>query len=172
MIPEVTITCSGKKYFINSVTVEQYKRYVNLMQRNHSKKTADAAFFSKRILQEIFGNKLPLVELGEMDVVEFLTASKTVHFIMQDIIPRKFVELAGDNPVEQEESAFDEYDRENGYEEDEPEEDEWQRCRDNIDRIVKTSIRLLNNSYSQCMREDIMELLDYLKFELETISEN
>lgn len=172
MIPEVVITCGGKKHFINSVTVEQYKRYVDLMQRNHSKKTSDAAFFSKRILQEIFGNQLSLDELGEMDAEEYLAASKTVHFIMQDVIPRKFMELAGDNPVEREESAFDEYDRENGYEEDEPEEDEWQRCRENVDRIVKTSIRLLNNSYSQCMREDIVELIEYLKFELETINEN
>lgn len=172
MIPEVTITCSGQKLFFNSVTVEQYKRYVDLMQRNHSKKKSDAAFFSKRILQELFGNQLSLEELGEMDAAEFLTASKMVHFIMQDIIQRKFVELAGNNPVEREESAFDEYDRENGYEEDEPEEDEWQWRRENVDRIVKTSIRMLNNSYSQCMREDIIELLDYLKFELETIGEN
>lgn len=172
MIPEITITCAGKRHFINTVTVEQYKRYVDFMQKNHSRKMSDAAFFSKRILQEVFGNQMPLEELGEMDAAEFLTASKTVHFIMQDIIPRKFIELAGDSTVEREKSAFDEYDRENGYEEDEPEENEWQRCRENVDRIVKTSIRILNNSYSQCMREDIVELIDYLKFELETINEN
>lgn len=172
MIPEVTITCGGEEYFLNSVTVEQYKKYVDLMQRNRSKQMSDAAFFSKRILQEIFGNRFSFDVLGEIDVEEFLTASKTIHFIMQDIIPRKFVELAGNSAVEREESAFDEYDRENGYEDEEPEEDEWQRCRENIDRIVKTSIRLLNNSYSQCMREDIMTLIDYLRFELETINEN
>nr|UVX80368.1 MAG: hypothetical protein [Bacteriophage sp.] len=172
MIPEITITCAGKRYFINSVTVEQYKRYVDFMQKNHSRKTSDAAFFSKRILQEIFGNQMSLEELGEMDAEEFLAASKEIHFIMQDIIPRKFMELASDSPVEREKSAFDEYDRENGYEDEEPEEDEWQRCRENVDRIIKISIRILNNSYSQCMSEDIVALIDYIKFELETINEN
>lgn len=172
MIPEIIVTCKGQKFFSNSVTVEQYKRYVDLMLRNQSNKTSDAAFFSKRILQEIFENQMSLEELGEVDVIEFLTASKTIHFIMQDIIARKFAELAGNSMVEREESAFDDYDRENGYEEELDKRDEWQICRENIDRVIKASIRVLNNSYSQCMRENIIELLDYLKFELNTIDEN
>jgi len=34
-----------------------------------------ALFFNKRIIQEIFGNRMSLDELGEVDVIEFLTAS-------------------------------------------------------------------------------------------------
>lgn len=86
MIPEITITCSTGKVFINNITVEQYKKYAALMEKNGSDKITDALFFNKRIIQEIFGNRMSLDELGEVDVIEFLTASKGIHFIMQDIV--------------------------------------------------------------------------------------
>lgn len=71
-------------------------------------------------------------------------------------------------------SAFDDYDRENGYEDEDeqPEENQWKVCGEIVDRVVKIAIRLLKNSYSQCMKENIVTLLDYLKFELDTINEN
>ena len=75
MIPEITITCSTGKVFINNITVEQYKKYAALMEKNGSDKITDALFFNKRIIQEIFGNRMSLDELGEVDVIEFLTAS-------------------------------------------------------------------------------------------------
>ena len=76
--------------------------------------------------------------------------------------------------AEKEKSAFDEFDRENGYEDEpeEPEENQWKVCGEIVDRVVKIAIRLLKNSYSQCMKENIVTLLDYLKFELDTINEN
>ena len=55
MIPEITITCSTGKVFINNITVEQYKKYAALMEKNGSDKITDALFFNKRIIQEIFG---------------------------------------------------------------------------------------------------------------------
>ena len=162
MIPEISITCSTGKVFINSITVEQYKKYVALMEKNGS----------DRITQEIFGNRMSLEELGEADAVEFLTAAKGIHFIMQSIISQKLLNVVEVEQVEKEASAFDEYDIENGYEEEQPEQDTWKTCGEIIDRIVKIAIRLLKNSYSQCMREDIVALLEYLKFELDTIEEN
>ena len=54
MIPEITITCSTGKVFINNITVEQYKKYAALMEKNGSDKITDALFFNKRIIQEIF----------------------------------------------------------------------------------------------------------------------
>ena len=76
-------------------------------------------------------------------------------------------------PIEREASAFDEYDVENGYEDDvETEENPWKSCGEILDRVIKIAIRLLKNSYSQCMREDVVSLLEYLKFELDTVNEN
>lgn len=172
MIPEITITCSTGKIFINSVTVEQYKKYAALMEKNNSDKIMNAMFFNKKIIQEIFGNRMSLEELEKADVIEFLTAAKGIHFIMQNIISEKLLSVVEVEQVEKEASAFDEYDLENGYEEEQPEENTWKTCGEIIDRVVKIAIRLLKNSYSQCMREDIVALLEYLKFELDTIEEN
>ena len=172
MIPEISITCSTGKIFINSITVEQYKKYVALMEKNGSGRITDAMFFNKKITQEIFGNRMSLEELGEVDAVEFLIAAKGIHFIMQSIISQKLLNVVEVEQVEKEASAFDEYDIENGYEEEQPEQDTWKTCGEIIDRIMKIAIRLLKNSYSQCMGEDIVSLLEYLKFELDTIEEN
>ena len=172
MIPEIEITCRSGRIFTNSVTVEQYKKYVSLMERNTSGSRTDAMYFNMKIMQEMFGNRLSLSELGEVEAVEFLTASKGIHFIMQTIITESLLNIVDVEPIEKEESAFDEYDRENGYEEDEPMENQWKVCGEIMDRTVKIAIRILNNSYTDCMREDVLSLLKYLKFELDTIDEN
>lgn len=172
MIPEITITCGNKKVFINNITVEQYKKYAALMERNNSERITDALFFNKRIVQEIFGNRMSLEELGQADVIEFMAAAKATHFIMQDIISVELMNIVEVEPVEREESAFDEYDRENGYDDGIPEENTWKICGDIIDRLTKIAIRLMRESYGQCMGENIIELLKYLKFELETVNEN
>lgn len=174
MIPEIEVTCSGKRYFINSITVEQYKKYISLMEKNSTEKISGVMFFNKKIMQEMFGNELSLAAVGEIDAVEFLTAIKTVHFIMQNIVAEKMLNIVEVEQVEKEASAFDDYDRENGYEDEDeqPEENQWKVCGEIVDRVVKIAIRLLKNSYSQCMKENIVTLLDYLKFELDTINEN
>lgn len=172
MIPEISVTCGGRKIFINSITVKQYKRYIALMEKNVSDKITDAMFFNKKIIQETFGNRMPLEKLGGVDAVEFLTAAKGIHFIMQSIISQKLLDVVPAERVEREASAFDEYDLENGYEEERLEQNAWTIYGEIIDRVVKIAIRLLKNSYSQCMREDIVALLEYLKFELDAIEEN
>ena len=174
MIPEIEVTCRGKRYFINSITVEQYKKYISLMEKNSTEKISGVMFFNKKIMQEMFGNELSLAAVGEIDAVEFLTAIKTVHFIMQNIVAEKMLNIVEVEQVEKEASAFDDYDRENGYEDEDeqPEENQWKVCGEIVDRVVKIAIRLLKNSYSQCMKENIVTLLDYLKFELDTINEN
>lgn len=174
MIPEIEVTCSGKRYFINSITVEQYKKYVSLMEKNSAEKISGVMFFNTKIMQELFENELTLAEIGEIDAIDFLTAIKTVHFVMQNIIAEKLLNIVEVEQVEKEKSAFDEYDRENGYEDEpeEPEENQWKVCGEIVDRVVKIAIRLLKNSYSQCMKENIVTLLEYLHFELDTINEN
>ena len=117
MIPELYITCSEKRLFANFITVKQYRRYAEFMQKNNGEKLSEAMFFNLKIIQEIFGNRISLEEIGKADVVEIMTAAKSVHFIMQEVISPKFLELTDDEPMQQEESVFDKYDLENGYEE-------------------------------------------------------
>ena len=173
MIPEIAITCRNERIFINNITIEQYKKYAALMERNGSEKITDAMFFNKKIIQEIFGNRMSLEELGGVDVIEFLTAAKGIHFIMQDIISNALLKIVETEPIEKEASAFDDYDKENGYDDEEQEkQNTWKICGDIIDRVTKIAIRLMRESYGQCMKENIIELLEYLKFELETVNEN
>ena len=47
----------------------------------------------------------------------------------------------------------------------------WSTQKEIIERIIKLTIRLTRNSYSECMNENIIELLEYLRFELDTIDE-
>ncbi len=179
MIPEIVVACHGTRYFVDSVTVGQYRDYVGLMEKNGSDDVSDIFFFNKKILQGMLGGRVSLAELGEMDVADFLVAVKQIHSVMQDIVSQRMLEVARtdadeDEAIEKEESAFDEYDQEFGYGEDTEEGggNVWKTCEEIIDRIVKISIRLMKNSYSQCMREDILSMLEYLKFELDTLDES
>lgn len=169
-MPEIYIVCGEEKYFVNCITVGQYRKYADLMKKNSSDVLSDAMFFNKKIAQEVFDSQMSLEELGETDAAEVLAATKTIHFVMQDIITPKFLELMND-PVEKEESAFDDYDRENGYEELEPQKSMWEICSENVDRIIQIAIKLLNNSYSQCLETDIVALLDYMKFAIKQVNE-
>lgn len=143
------------------------------MQRNDSNKKIDAMFLNKNIIKKMFSDIVSVAEIGKIDIIEFLIAIKGIHFIMQNIVSEKVLQIVEVEKIEKEESGFDEYDRENGYEDEgQNEENIWKSFKDIIDRIIKISIRITRNSYTQCMKEDIIELLDYLKFELDTINEN
>lgn len=167
-MPEIYITCNDVRLFVNTITVKQYRKYAELMQKNQSNHLSDAMFFNLKIVQEIFGNRMSLEQMEQIDVVEMLMASKTIHFIMQNIISPKFLELQ--EPIQREESAFDEYDMENGYVEEIETESIWEICGENIDCLVRIAIKLLKNSYSQCMDTDIVCLLDFIKFELKKLN--
>ena len=92
---------------------------------------------------------------------------------MQDVITKKFLDLNPEHPekIQKEKSAFDAYDEENGYNDEDPGENLWKICRENVDRIVKICINLMKNSYQQCIEADIMSLLDHAAFEIRTVDE-
>lgn len=156
------------------MSVEKYRAYTELMEKNGGDDVASAFQFNAAIMKMVFG--ISEREVLKADVVEQLAAAKMIHFVMQDIITQKFLELNPNRPeeVEQEKSAFDEYDEENGYNEAENQTDDeniWKVCRDNVDRVVKLCIKGLNDSLSNVMKSDIMSLLDHVAFEIKTINE-
>lgn len=128
--------------------------------------------FNAQIIKILFD--VPESVILQADVMEQLAAAKTIHFVMQDIVTPKFLELNPERPelIPEEKSAFDAYDEENGYN-DLPENTKnvWQICRDNLDRIVKLCVKDFNASITECMQTEIISLLDHLKFELATIKE-
>ena len=113
------------------------------MEKNNGDDIASAFQFNAAIMKMIFG--ISEREVLKADVAEQLATAKMIHFVMQDIITPKFLELNPNRPdeVEQEKSAFDDYDEENGYNEAEKQmldENIWKVCRDNVDRVVKLCI--------------------------------
>lgn len=156
------------------MSVEKYRTYTELMEKNNGDDVSSAFQFNAAIMKMIFG--ISEREALKADVAEQLATAKMIHFVMQDIITPKFLELNPNRPdeVEQEKSAFDDYDEENGYNEAEKQLDDeniWKVCRDNVDRVVKLCIKGLNDSLSNVMKSDIMSLLDHVAFEIKTINE-
>lgn len=129
-------------------------------------------YFNLRILQELYPERPTMTELKTVDMGQFLRAANAVHFVMQEVVTVKFRELSDVPPEEVQKSAFDDYDRENGYEDDEESGSIWEALKENVDRVVKIATRVLHTGYKECMESDIMTLLDYVKFEIETAEEN
>ena len=128
--------------------------------------------FNAQIIKILFD--VPESVILQADVMEQLAAAKAIHFVMQDIITPKFLELNPERPelVSEEKSAFDEYDEENGYNDlRENNKNVWQICRENLDRVVKLCVKGFNASIIECMQTEIISLLDHLKFELATVKE-
>lgn len=173
-MPELILPCGDEKECVcTAVTVRMYRRYTEIMEHNDSETAEDAISANAQILSEVFGITKRAAE--NADAEDFLTAAKQIHFVMQEAITQKFMELNPEHaePVEKEESAFDDYDEENGYNDEEnSEQNFWKTCRENLDRVVKLCIRLMKSSYKECMESDIISLLDYVAFEVRTIKEN
>ena len=169
-MPEMVLSCSGREHICRTVPVGLYRKYTEIMERNEGKSAADAVRCNCLILRTVFD--ISSGELSGVCAVEQLKAAKTVHFVMQEVITPKFLELNPERPQQQEASAFDEYDEEEGYNEEAETESVWRVLRENVDRVVKLCIRSFHDSYSKCMESDIMSLLDYVKFEIMTAGEN
>lgn len=142
------------------------------MQKNKSDDMLENIYFNLRILQELYPERPTMTELKTVDMGQFLRAANAVHFVMQEIVTVKFRELSDVPPEEMQKSAFDDYDKENGYEDEEESGSIWEALKENVDRVVKIATRVLNTGYKECMETDIMTLLDYVKFEIETAEEN
>lgn len=142
------------------------------MQKNQSGDMLENIYFNLRILQELYPERPTMTELKTVDMGQFLRAANAVHFVMQEVVTVKFRELSDVPPEEIQKSAFDEYDKENGYEDEGESGSIWEALKENVDRIVKIATRVLNTGYKECMETDIMTLLDYVKFEIETAGEN
>lgn len=142
------------------------------MQKNQSDDMLENIYFNLRILQELYPERPTMTELKTVDMGQFLRAANAVHFVMQEVVTVKFRELSDVPPEEIQKSAFDEYDKENGYEDEGESGSIWEALKENVDRIVKIATRVLNTGYKECMETDIMTLLDYVKFEIETAGEN
>lgn len=163
-MPELALACGGEEYACAWVSVRAYRKYTEIMERSEGCNAREALECGMEILRELF--RMPSGKLRKADAAELLAAVKEVHYVMQDIVTPKFLELSRGQVQEQEKSAFDAFDEEEGYNDILEPENVWKVCRENTDRVVKLCIRAFHDSYTQCMETDIMSLLDYVVFEI------
>lgn len=154
--------------------MKAYRAYCDLMSKDPNTDLLESMYFNMRILQELYTERPTMEELRTVQVSQMLKATNAVHFVMQQIVTPKFDALSDMEPVEVEKSIFDDYDKENGYTEEENRNqgNVWNALKENVDRIVKIGTRVLNTGYGECMQSDIMSLLEYVKFEVDTAGEN
>ncbi len=171
-MPELILPYGSDEKVRAAVSVGQYRRYTEIME-TETETADDAMEANVRIVSEIFG--VPMTQIRKMSMEDVAAVAKEIHFVMQEVITPKFLELNPEkvDPAVKEKSAFDEYDEENGYnEEEDTERNFWRVCRENTDRVVKLCIRLMKTSYRECMETDIISLLDYVAFEIRTLKED
>jgi len=116
-MPDLILPCVLEDYNCAAISVKMYRRYTEIMERNNSDSIRDAVEANIQIVMEVLGVSSQLVQKAEAEDV--LAVAKQIHFLMQDVITPKFLELNPEHPekVEEEKSAFDEYDEGNGYNE-------------------------------------------------------
>lgn len=149
---------------MDKITVQQAKRYVKTMLDTGDSVRA-VLKTATRMLPELFGDLRP-ADVIRADVAEVLTVIKAVHFVMQEIVLPTFSMLSTEAPVEREASVFDEYDAENGYNELD-EINVWEACLENIEAVTQAAIRIMHQSYTDTMNEELVPLLEHLRWEID-----
>ena len=95
-MPELILSCGHKEYVCTTISVEMYRRYTEIMEWNDSDSIRDAFEANTKILMTVFGARQREVE--EADPEDVLSAVKEIHFMMQDVITKKFLDLNPEHP--------------------------------------------------------------------------
>ncbi len=160
--PRGTVCCVSDR-----VTVQQAKRYAEIMR--DMEQTGDSARAAvramTRLLADVYGG-LRVQEAARAPVVQVVTAAKALHFVMQEIVFPAFSILSDEPPIEQEASVFDDYDAEEGYTDNSPA-NFWATCLESLEVITQASIKIMRQSYTETMKEELVPLIEHLKWEID-----
>ena len=114
---------------------------------------------------------LSIEEIEQLDVADVVNTFRTITEIIDASVNEKIREISellnGSQQTEDQGSAFDDYDRENGYIEEQSQEEVWESYRNALDNILQICIRNMRNSYKDCLESDLSDLLDYVVFQVE-----
>lgn len=122
------------------------------------------------VIQVVFNDRVENEEIERLDVTDIIDTFGTIVEIIDISVNEKIRYLGtmlGGTLEEDQGSAFDEYDQENGYIEETTQEDIWRSYGDNLDAILQICIQSMRNSYKECLESDLSDLLDYVVFQVE-----
>ncbi len=114
--------------------------------------------------------RVPKADIESMDVVDVITVAEQINIIMRDVVMKKINDYFAQEVIEQESSAFDDYDRENGYLENE-QDDAWTGCIKLVNSLIRMAIKIFNDSFSSILKADIIELIEQVKYELDALED-
>lgn len=152
---------------VERMTVRQAKRYAEIMRDMEQTEESEQAAIRAmpRLIADVYGGMRPQEAL-HAPVVQAVTAAKALHFVMQEIVFPAFEILADDPPIEQEASVFDDYDKEEGYEDDAAT-SFWTVCLESLEVITQATIKIMRQSYTETMKEELVPLIEHIKWEID-----
>ena len=103
----------------------------------------------------------------EADIEEVLVAGNTAHFLAQRITEA----INRLSPEERGKSLFDEYDRENGYTDEEDEQDYWCAQLEVINSLLDVATQCLRCDLQYALTGDVFAILSLIKYKLEHADE-
>ena len=169
---DTCIKCGGKLKHFYSITTYAYRRYIQLMELiSKTEDENDLLYLYSAVIRIVFNDRIEEEEIEQLDVAEVISTFKAVAEIVDASVNEKIRNisdlLSGSQQVEDQGSAFDEYDRENGYIEEHSQEEIWETYRNALDNILQICIKNMRNSYKDCLESDLSDLLDYVVFQVE-----
>lgn len=109
------------------------------------------------------------IKLNNKSIFELYYCFTQIQLYINKLINDKFLkinEASGQKKVKQEKSIFDDYDRENGYIEEDQNENIFEIYKNTLNCTIRYAINNLKMSYKECIECDLSQLLDYIAFNI------
>ena len=166
------IECGGGLKRFYKITTYAYRRYIKLMELvSKTEDENDLLYLYSAVIRAVFNDRIEEEEIEQLDVAEIVNTFKAITEIVDASVNGKIRDiselLSGGQGETYEGSAFDEYDRENGYTDEETQEEAWKSYGKALDNILQICIKNMRNSYRDCLESDLSDLLDYVVFQVE-----
>lgn len=144
-----------------------FKKYLEAMEYINVNQTSyiDSC---DQIIYMVLEKKLSKRDISQMSVVDTIVTAEKINLIMHDVVMKK-INVYFTEEVVEEKSAFDDYDRENGYINDDPQESVWISCIKLVNSLIRMAIKVFNDSFSSILKADIIELVEQIKYELDAL---
>lgn len=120
------------------------------------------------IIYMVLEKRLSKREIEQINVIDTIITAEKINLVMHDVVMKK-INIYFTEDVMEEKSAFDDYDRENGYIDDEPHESMWISCIRLLNSLVRMAIKVFNDSFSSILKADIVELIEQIRYELDAL---
>ena len=163
--------CEEGEKRLYRITTYAYRRFIKLMERiSCTDDEDDLLELYAAVIQAVFNDRVENEEIERLDVADIIDTFGAIVEIIDISVNEKIRYLGtllGGVPEEDQGSAFDEYDQENGYIEETTQEEIWRSYGDTLDSILQICIKSMRNSYKECLESDLSDLLDYVVFQVE-----